>query len=336
MSPASHARTILVLGKIADAGTRRLASHGGFALIERPDHAGERFADAADADAIIVRMTPIDRELLAKAPRLRFVARHGVGYDTVDVDALTERGIPLAVTGDVNSGAVAEHTLALMLAMAKRVVAYDQALRAGEFAIRDTFSAIELEGRNVLIVGFGRIGRKVARLCEAFGMSVSIFDPHLPATALAGDSIRRVGDLAEGLGCADFVSVHAPATRETRHMIDRRAIDAMKPGARLVNVARGGLIDEQAVEQALREGKLAGAALDVFEREPPAPTNPLLSSPDTVLSPHSAAFTGECAERMALACAENVIAFFGGGLARDLVVNPQTLQETSTGEENVD
>lgn len=318
-------RTVLILGKIANAGRQRLLKHGGFALIERPDHADDRFTVAANADAIIVRMTAIDRQLLAAAPRLRFVARHGVGYDTVDVDALTERAIPLAVTGDVNSGAVAEHALALMLAMAKKVVVYDQAVRVGAFSVRDGFSAIELNGRTVLLVGFGRIGRKVASLCAAFRMSIIVFDPFLSSSAIGDGPVRLVEDLREGLRDADFVTVHAPLTADTRHIIDRAAIAAMKPGARLINVARGGLVDEDAVMEALQSGKLAGAALDVFEVEPPARSNPLLASSQTVLSPHCAAFTLECGDRMAVSCAENVIGFFEGGLLTELVINPQTL-----------
>lgn len=325
----TDSHTVLILGKIAEAGTRHLVNHGDFRLIERPDHAEDRFDLAAEAEAIIVRMTPVDHELLAAAPKLLFVSRHGVGYDTVNLEALNARGIPLAVTGDVNSGAVAEHALALMLAMAKKVTAYDRSIRDGDFKVRDSFSAIELSGRIVFLIGFGRIGRKVANLCTAFGMSVVIFDPYLKASDIEGTGFRLVDDLKAGLPDADFVTVHAPLTPDTRHIIDADAICLMKPGARLINVARGGLVDESAVLEGLESGKLSGAAFDVFEEEPPSDKNPLLADKRTVLSPHCAAFTMECGDRMAVSCAENVIGFFDGTLQQDLVINRQSMARTN-------
>ena len=318
------ARCVAVLGRIADAGLSKLAA-AGLRYIELPDHAPERFAAVGEADAIIVRMTPIDEELLAAAPRLRIVSRHGVGYDTVDVNALTRRGIPLTVTGDVNSGAVAEHTLALILALAKRIPVYDAATRKGQFAIRDTFSTVELTGRTILLLGYGRIGRKVAALAAAFGMRVLIYDPFVKAEDVAQSGFSVAPELLPALGKADFVTVHLPKSPETTHLINATALSAMRRDAFLVNVARGGLVDEQALAEALDEGRIAGAALDVFETEPPAPSNPLLACENAVLSPHSAAFTRECVDRMAVASAENVIAYFAGNLDRSLVINPETL-----------
>ncbi|WP_026379485.1 hydroxyacid dehydrogenase [Afifella pfennigii] len=325
MTPGQEKLKLVVFGKIAKAGEERLRRDGRFDLAAYPDHPPERLDAVSDADAIIVRMTAIDAELIGVARRLKCVARHGVGYDTVDLPALTARGIPLAVTGDVNSGAVAEHALALMLALAKRIPRYDRAVRGGDFAIRDSFAARELAGRRVLLVGYGRIGRKVARLARAFSMQVVVFDPFVEAAQLAEEGIEHAPDLHGGLSQADIVSVHAPKTAATTHIIDAVALGAMRPDAFLVNVARGGLVDEAALLAALDGGQIAGAGLDVFESEPPRPDDPLLKHDKTVLSPHSAAFTGECAERMALACAENVIGFFDGRLERDLVVNPETL-----------
>jgi D-3-phosphoglycerate dehydrogenase len=317
---------LVVFGKIADAGEARLRRDGRFRIRSYPDYPPERLEAAADAEAIIVRMTPIDAELIDIAPRLRFVARHGVGYDTVNVPDLTARGIPLAVTGDVNSGAVAEHTLALILALAKQVARYDCQTRAGNFAVRDTFAARELAGRTILLVGYGRIGRKVAYLAKAFGMTVNVYDPFADANALAADGVWPAASLHEGLANADVVSVHAPKTPETMHIIDAGALKAMPRHGVVVNVARGGLVDEAALLAALDADEIAGAALDVFEIEPPAPDSALLSHENVVVSPHSAAFTTECADRMALACAENVIAFFDGRVDPALVVNPETLQ----------
>jgi D-3-phosphoglycerate dehydrogenase len=320
---------VAIFGKINDAGIERLKEAGRYDLIERPDHANDRIDVASRADAIIVRMTKIDTELIDAAPNLGFVARHGVGYDTVDVEALTRRGIPLALTGDVNSGPVAEHALALMLALAKRIPVYDQAVRTGRFSIRDSFSACELDGRTVLLVGFGRIGRKVARLCDAFGMAVLVVDPLVDAREIESLGYGLADDLDSAIGQADFVSLHVPKGPDTIHLIGKARIDRMRQGAFLINVSRGGLIDEAALLAALDAGALGGAAVDVFEAEPPPDDYALLKHPGMVLSPHSAAFTRECSARMALACADNVIAFASGRVDAQLVVNPETLSKAS-------
>ena len=324
-SARQESHRILVLGKIHRAGIERLQAAGGFEVIARPDDPSDLAEQARSAEAIIVRATPIDRALLAGAPRLRLVARHGVGYDSVDVDALSERGIPLALTGDVNSGAVAEHTLALMLALAKRIVQHDRAIREDRFAERDHFSAVELDGRRILVIGFGRIGRRVAALCRAFGMAVRVFDPFLTAAAVEQAGYRHSTDLDAALADADWVSLHLPKTPQTRGLIGQERLARMRPGAFLVNVARGGLVDEAALVEALDTGRLAGAGLDVFETEPLAPDHPLAAREDVVLSPHAAALTSECAQRMALACADNVIAFFAGQPDPTRIVNREVL-----------
>lgn len=317
-------RKVLVLGKIHDAGIGRLRE-AGFAIAELPDHPAGLAGHVSDADAIVVRMTRIDAPAIEAAQKLRIVARHGVGYEAVDVDALTGRGIPLALVGDVNSGAVAEHTLALMLGLAKRLVAYDRATRRGEFTIRDSFSAGELSGKTVLVVGFGRIGREVARRCACFGMCVVAGDPFVDESAVEEAGYAHVSDFREALGQADYVTVHIPKPPGGDYLIGPKELATMKPEAALLNLSRGGVVDEAALRDALLAGRLRGAALDVFEDEPPGPENPLFDLDSVLVSPHSAAFTEECARRMALACAENVIAAFDGGLDPDLVVNRDVL-----------
>ncbi len=315
---------VLVVGKIHEAGIDRLAA-ANCTLRELPDHAADLMDHVGDADAIIVRMTRIDAAAIAAAPGLRIVARHGVGYEAVDVAALTARGIPLALVGDVNSGAVAEHTLALMLGLSKRLCTYDRATRDGNFAIRDGFSARELSGKTVLVVGFGRIGRAVARLCRAFGMAVIAADPFVDAAAAEAEGCTHVADFREALGRADYVTVHVPKAPGAGYLIGAAEIAAMRPEAALLNLSRGGIVDEAALHAALVAGKLCGAALDVFEDEPPAPGNPLFTLDSVIVSPHCAAFTEECARRMALACADNVLAAFDGRLDPELVVNREVL-----------
>ena len=318
---------IAILGKINDVGVRQLAEDGRFDIVERPDHADDRLAVTSDVDGIIVRMTKIDQELVDQAPRLKIVARHGVGYDTVDVDALNGRGIPLALVGDVNSGAVAEQTLALMLALAKKIQFLDQAVRQGRFSERDRFAATELHGRTCLVLGFGRIGRKVAALCRAFGMDVRVYDPFVEAAAISGLGYIPVGDWREILDEVDVVTVHAPKSEGTENLIGAPELNAMKAGSWVINVARGGLVDETALYDALQSGHLGGAGLDVFATEPPEPDNPLFGCENVVFSPHSAAFTRECSARMATACARNIIDYFDNRLDPALVVNPAVLKQ---------
>ena len=296
-------------------------------MIERPDNPPDLLTLASETDAIIVRTTRIDRPVIAAAGMLKLVARHGVGYDAVDVDALSERNIPLALVGDVNSTAVAEHALALMLDVAKFTTAYDRAIRQGEFRIRDRFAAVELSGRTVLIIGLGRIGRKVAALCRAFGMTVLGSDPFVSSEDAERLGITSVEDWRQRLPYVDVVTIHAPKLPGEGFLIGADELRAMKPGAILINVSRGGMVDEAALIQALDKGRLMGAGLDVFEREPLPADDPLARHPWVVLSPHSAAFTQDCARRMSLACAENVIACSDGKLDPALVVNLQVLHQ---------
>lgn len=320
---------VLVLGKIHQAGIDLLRRDSSLAVTALPDHSPRLIEEVSDADAIIVRMTPVGEGVIAAAPRLRVVARHGVGYDTIDVAALTRRGIPLAVVGDVNSGAVAEHALALMLAMAKRIVIQDQAVRDGRFDIRDGFAATELAEKVLLVVGFGRIGREVARLCSCFGMRVLVADPYVDASTISAAGYEYVADFRARLSDADYLSIHVPKSNDTSHLIGSGEIAAMKAGACLVNVSRGGIVDEAALTEALESGHLRAAALDVFDPEPPKPDNPLFRLDSVVLSPHSGAFTQECGRRMAVVCARNVLAALTGTLNADLVVNRVGLRQIS-------
>lgn len=317
---------VLVLGKIHEAGIEKLYQAGDMEIVQLPDNPPGLDAIVSGCDGVIVRTTPIDRKLINAAVRLKIVARHGVGYDAVDVQALSEREIPLAVTGDVNSTAVAEHTLALILDVSKNVTAFDKKIRIGEFSVRDRFSALELNGRTALIIGFGRIGRKVAALCRAFDMNVLIYDPYIDEGMAERHGTRRVSSWREALTDADVVTIHAPKSAQTEHLFGVAEFRRMKKGSILINVARGGMVDEAALADALDEGRLAGAALDVFEREPPLPTSRLIQHEAVVLSPHSAAFTQECVQRMSVACANNIVSFRDGRIDPELVVNRNVLK----------
>jgi D-3-phosphoglycerate dehydrogenase len=312
---------ILVAGKLHPAGIERLKQAQGFTFTLVEEVSVESYLPhLAEADAVVIRTQPMTAETIASAPNLKIVSRHGVGYDSVDVKALTSRGIPLCIVGDVNSRAVAEHTLMLMLAVARRAAAHDAASRNGNWNVRNRFETVELDGKTLLLVGYGRIGRRVGELARAFGMAVMAHDPFVNQDILSKHGVRPADDLLKALGEADYVSLHMPG-QASGAVIFEEELRAMKPSAILINAARGGLVDEQALDRALREGRLFGAGLDVLKDEPPAPDHPLLSNDRVLISPHTAGLTSECAARMAVASVQNVIDHFAGRLDPALVVN---------------
>lgn len=278
-----------------------------------------------DADGLIVRSgTRVTREVLAGAPRLRVIGRAGVGVDNIDLEACTERGIFVVNVADGNSVAVAEHAFALMLSLLRRVVAAHQSLAAGKWE-RSRFVGEELRGKTLGLVGFGRVGSEVARRALVFGMKVLGFDPYVTASRFQAMGVQQM-ELPELLANADIVSLHIPRTPETRHIIDAQALATMKPGSYIINCARGGLIDEEALAKALQEGRLAGAALDVFETEPPG-QHPLAELPNVVLTPHLGGSTQQALNYIAASVADQVIRLLRGEPARGVVNLPYLSDE---------
>lgn len=279
-----------------------------------------------NADGLIVRGTVVDRALVARAERLRVVCRHGVGYDLVDVPALSERGIAVMITPEANAASVAEHALMLMLTLARRVVQQSEGVRRGQWRVQGQSSTFELGGRSILIVGFGRIGTRVARLCTAFGMHVMVHDPFIPAGTIRGAGYEAIVDRDAGLARADIVTVHVPAHEKNRGMVDATFLSRMKRGAVFINTARGTLVDETALDEALRSGHLAAAGADVLKFEPMVEPPPLVALDNFIVTPHMAASTAEGLRRMAWDSAGNVIDFLAGKPDRDAIVNTEILQ----------
>ncbi len=311
---------VLVAGKLHPVGRAVLDGAPNMSVRYIDEISEESYAPfIAEADALLIRTQPLSAETVAKADRLRIVSRHGVGYDAVDVAALTARGIPLAVCGDVNSYSVAEHACMMILACAKRAVRADASVRHGPWGWRNTLESQDLRGRSLLIAGFGRIGRHVAQMMAGFGMDIRAYDPWLARHGWPDGPVAAMDDLAEALAWADVVSISAP--KGERPLIGAPELAMMKPGAILVNTARGGIVDEAALADALRSGHLGAAGLDVFEQEPPAPDHPLLQFDQLILSPHIAGVTEGAAERMAIGSAQNILDFLSGTLDPDLIVN---------------
>ena len=278
-----------------------------------------------DVHGVALGLTPFGEAELQAAPSLRVVARHGVGYDSVDVAALTRHNIPLMVTGIANSPSVAEQALFFMLTLAKRGAPMHAMVRDARWAERLSDMPADLFGKTLLVVGFGRVGSRVAKACLALGMTVLVFDPYVKSEAIAAAGCSAVRELDAALARADFVTIHCPKTDETQGMFDAGRLARMKRTAYLVNTARGGIIDEAALHTALTSGALAGAGLDVFEREPPSPDNPLLRLPEVVLAPHMAGVTKESFDRMAVAVATNLLELLDGRPNLDHVVNKEVL-----------
>ena len=277
-----------------------------------------------DADAVIVRLFTIDADDLARAGRLKVIAKHGVGMDNIDCGAATQKGIPVVYTPDANAVSVAEHTLTLILALARHVCPADAATRAGKFSERGRFQGTDVAGKILGIVGLGRVGSLVAEKAAAgLQMNVIGYDPVLPAEAYTGPA--RLADSFETLlGSADFLSFHVPLTPSTRHMVDAESIAMLKPACRIINTSRGAVIDEDALVAALERGTIAGAALDVFEDEPVPATHPLCRTPNTLLTPHIASSTTESLDRMSAHAAQGVLDVLHGKRPR-WIVNPEVL-----------
>ncbi|HEY8347279.1 MAG TPA: hydroxyacid dehydrogenase [Symbiobacteriaceae bacterium] len=277
-------------------------------------------------EGVIVRTAPFTREIIEAARSLRVIARHGVGVDNIDVKAATEHGILVLNTPDANAVSVAEHTIVAMGSLAKRVLSMDQATRAGQWEVRNEYKAVDLEGKVLGVVGLGRIGRMVARKARAaFDMRVLGYDPYVSAEVAGQEGITLVSDLDEIFRSSDFVTLHTPLTPETKHLVNAARLALMKPTAFLLNFSRGEVVDERALYHALKSGLIAGAALDVFEQEPPAADNPLFTLPNVILSPHSAALTKECVVRMATGAAQGVVDVLTGVKPR-YVVNPEVFE----------
>ncbi len=317
---------ILVAEPVAEEGIELLRA--GHDVDLRPGLSREEYAAIVpDYDALIVRsQVQVDAELIAAGSRLVVVGRAGVGVDNVDLEAATRAGIVVVNAPTGNTIAAAEHTLALLYAVARRVAAADASLRRGEWK-RSKFTGVELRGRTLGIVGLGKIGQAIAKRARAMEMTVLAVDPFVSEEQAAHHGVELV-EFPVLLERSDVITLHVPLSRSTRGLIGAREIARMKPDAILLNVARGGMVDEAAVAAALRDGRLGGAGIDVFEHEPPI-DSPLLDAPNSVLTPHLGASTAEAQVLVAEEVAAQVIDVLAGRPARYAVNAPLLTPETA-------
>jgi D-3-phosphoglycerate dehydrogenase len=311
---------VVIAGSIHESGIKTIAMREDFTYTYLPDNEDLSYKKLIkEADALVIRTQFLSREDIINTKKLQIVSRHGVGYDSVDVAALSEKDIVLSIVGNVNSQSVAEHSMALLLATFKRLIKNDQAVRNGPWSYRNNLEPQEIFGKSLLILGYGRVGRRLAKMAKAFGMKVFAYDPFIESSQWPDESSLKIERLEDGLSFADCISINMPKVKEV--LIDHREFLLMKNGVVLVNTARGGIINENALLNSLKSGKVGAAGLDVFDDEQPSSENLFKFFNQVVLSPHVAGLTKEAAEAMAVSSVKNVIDYFDGKLDQSLVVN---------------
>jgi D-3-phosphoglycerate dehydrogenase / 2-oxoglutarate reductase len=311
-------------------------SRSGWALIEaRDDVEGVSYAPTIpnaefhqlleEASGICLGVRRFSDPELDAAPQLEVVSRIGVGYDEVDVPALTRRNLPLMIGGTANSVSVAEAGVFLSMSLARKGAAMDALVKEGRWHDRYKDMPLDLWGKTVLIIGFGKIGTRSAKRFAAMETNVLVFDPYIYSETIRGSGYEPVQDLDEGVARADFITIHCPKTPETVGLFDAARIARMKRTAYLVNTARGGIVDEGALYDALKAGRIAGAALDVFAQEPTPQDNPLLTLPNFIAAPHVAGVTKEAVDRMAIVAVQNILSVIDGKPNRENIINKEVL-----------
>jgi D-3-phosphoglycerate dehydrogenase len=324
---------ILLVEPIGDPGMRILREVGIVEILPRRSQR-ELIRHIRDADAAIIRaMLRIDSRVIDAGRRLKVIGRFGVGLDNVDVERATERGIPVVWTPDANSLAVADFSLGLMIGIARKIASANDALkRFGAWERRHQLVGTNVSEKVLGIIGFGRVGRAVAERARGFRMRVLVHDPFVEEEVVSEFGGISVG-LEELLAQSDFVSIHAPYTSETKKLIGDREINMMKPRAFIINTARGGIVDSRALLKALRAKRIAGAALDTFEEEPPGRRNALFRLENVIATPHIAAFTQEALEKVSATVAEGVASALRNERPK-YVFNESVYRNSRTGHES--
>ena len=317
----SENRNILVADDVSDSGLQPLRD-AGFVVEKKTGLASEALREAlACSEGLVVRSeTKVTAELMEAAPKLRVIGRAGVGVDNIDVAAATGRGIVVMNAPDGNTITTAEHTIALLVSLARNVPQANSSVKAAKWD-RKRFIGAELQGKTLGIIGLGRIGRAVAARARAFGMKIVAHDPFVAPEQVRDLEIESA-PLDEVFSRADFLTIHTPLTSETRGLIGAQAFAKMRKGARIINCARGGLLDEAALYEAIKSGRIAGAALDVFAEEPPPPDHPLLGLEEVIVTPHLGASTAEAQEGVAFTVAEQMRDYLLTGALRGAVNVP--------------
>ena len=313
---------IAIVEKIDEEGLKLLDKHSNFEyeIIENVSKTN-LIKQLPKFDGLTLRVAKLDSEILNNCKKLKVISRHGVGYDNVDLNHLKKNNITLLITATGNAVTVAEHAMYMILSLSKGITSYDTAVRSGDFKKNvSKIETYELFNKEILIAGFGRIGKNLIKRCLGFEMKVNVYDPFVSKEIIKSFGGNKVEKLNTAVKTADFISIHMPLNKETRNLIDLEMLKTMKKNTIIVNTARGGVINEKDLDKALKEKTIFAAGLDVFEKEPPDLSNPLLKNNRVLLSPHSSSFTKECKSRMSVETVQNVIDFFENKLKKSMVV----------------
>ena len=320
----------VLLPEPIEAEAKHLLEESGARVIQSPDKSPATVGPLmAEADAVVLRTgIKMSADLMALGTSLKMISRTGAGFDNVDVKAATEAGVIVSSSLGANTTTVAEHALALIFSLYKQLPTLDREMRKGNFKVRYSYLPRDLRGKTLGVIGIGRIGTEIAKAChDSFGMNVVAFDEFLPAPVkVALSSWVDFVALDELCAASDVITMHVPLTEGTRGLINAERLALMKKDAIIVNTSRGGVIDENALAEALNAGNLGGAGLDVFEDEPPKADNPLLTCDKAILTPHAAALTQECVVRMAVLGSQRVIDLMNGFLP-DNIANPDVMKQ---------
>ncbi|MGE1063027.1 hydroxyacid dehydrogenase [Megasphaera paucivorans] len=313
---------IVISHRLHDDGMAVLEKSGVDVVITNSGEPEDMLPELKDADGVIIRIGHIDKATMEQCPNLKVIARPGVGVDNVDVKGATELGIPVVIAPGANTRSVAEHSMAMMFACAKDMLHSDIEMRKGNFAVRSAYKAYELFGKTLGLVGYGHIGSVFAEMATGIGMKVLVYDPFINEEVVENQGYGYRADVHDIIKESDVISVHTPLTPETRGMIGEAELKMMKPTAIVINCARGGIVDEAALDKALTENWIHSAGLDVVEHEPIDPNDPLFKHENIIVSPHMAGQTQEAASGVATMAAEGAVAIVNGQ-KWDKVCNPK-------------
>ena len=315
-------KKILIIQKVHGKGMDLIENHPNFEADITEDLSIENLkSKIVDCDAVAIRIAKLPAEVINLSKKLKIISRHGVGYDNIDLKSVKEKNIKIAITANANAVTVAEHVMNVLLNIAKRNDLYDKTVREGNFQDRTKLpKKLEIWKKNFLIAGFGRIGRALIKRCLGFEMNVFVFDPYVDSATIESFGGKKVESLEETVKSMDVISLHMPLTDKTKNLINFDLLKTMKKNCILINAARGGIIHETDLDRALNEDLIFGAAIDVFEKEPPDNNNPLLKNNKVFLSPHTAAFTEECMMRMGIETIQNIIDFFENKIEKSKIV----------------
>ena len=315
-------KNILIIQPIDKSGIEILENHPdyNFEIIDGTN-LEEIKKKIIECDGISIRTAKLPAEVIRGAKNLKVISRHGVGYDNIDLEAAKEKNITISITATANAVAVAEHVMFMLLNISKRKDMYDKTVKSGRFNDRNKLpKTIELWNKNILIMGFGRIGKSLIKRCIGFEMNVYVYDPFVSKEEIESLGGKKIEDLKEGVKKMDALTLHMPLNEKTKNIINYDILKNMKKNCIIINASRGGIINENDLNKSLNENKIFGAGLDVFDTEPPDNDNPLLKNDKTFLSPHTAAFTEECMVRMGKETIQNIIDFFDKKLEKSKIV----------------